>query len=347
MAYNITLTNSTPLVTISDGTEDTTHTNLTLVGRNYAGYGTALNENFVKLLENFSNSTAPTTPLIGQLWWDSTNGVLKAWQGTSWKALASSITTSSIPASAQLGDLWFNPVSGSFSGYNGTTWITIGPSTPVGAAVTSIGANVAVDTLSGTHIVGNITVNNKLSGIFSTESAAFTLLNSVSGLTVINPGLNVAGTVAATANVQATNVFATANVQAGNVTATNFVNAASITTTTASFGNVVQGNLTVTGATALSGTSTAPTPTNGDNSTKIATTAFVTTTVNTIVAASVGTLGNMSTQVANAVAIVGGTITGTTINTYTVGSNATGTKTVSTSAPSGGSNGDIWYQVAS
>jgi hypothetical protein len=53
----------------------------------------------------------------------------------------------------------------------------------------------------------------------------------------------------------------------------------------------------------------------------------------------------MSSQNANAVAITGGTITGTTINTFTVGSNATGTKTISTSTPTGGSDGDIWYQV--
>ena len=54
----------------------------------------------------------------------------------------------------------------------------------------------------------------------------------------------------------------------------------------------------------------------------------------------------MSTQNASAVAITGGTITGTTVNTVTVGSNASGTKTISTSSPTGGSDGDIWYQVS-
>ena len=50
-------------------------------------------------------------------------------------------------------------------------------------------------------------------------------------------------------------------------------------------------------------------------------------------------------QNASAVAITGGTITGTTINTITVGSNASGTRTVSASSPTGGSDGDIWYQI--
>ena len=99
---------------------------------------------------------------------------------------------------------------------------------------------------------------------------------------------------------------------------------------------VVGGNLSVTGTTTLVGTAVAPTPSSSDNSTKIATTAFV--------QAKVGTLGTMSTQNATAVAITGGTITGTTINGNVVGTNSVGAKTLSTSAPAGGSNGDIWYR---
>jgi hypothetical protein len=99
---------------------------------------------------------------------------------------------------------------------------------------------------------------------------------------------------------------------------------------------VVGGNLSVTGTTTLVGTAVAPTPSSSDNSTKIATTAFV--------QAKVGTLGTMSTQNATAVAITGGTITGTTINGNVVGSNSVGARTLSTSAPVGGSNGDIWYR---
>jgi hypothetical protein len=100
---------------------------------------------------------------------------------------------------------------------------------------------------------------------------------------------------------------------------------------------VVGGNLSVTGTTTLVGTAIAPTPTVGDNSTKIATTAFVQT--------KVGTLGTMATQNATAVAITGGTITGTTVNSVTVGTNASGAKTISASTPAGGSSGDVWYKI--
>ena len=56
-------------------------------------------------------------------------------------------------------------------------------------------------------------------------------------------------------------------------------------------------------------------------------------------------LGTMSTQNNTSVNIDGGTITGTTINGYVVGSNATNNKYISTGNPSGGADGDIWYKI--
>ncbi len=100
---------------------------------------------------------------------------------------------------------------------------------------------------------------------------------------------------------------------------------------------VVGGNFTVDGTTTLTGVPTGPTAVAGTNTTQLATTAFVQT--------KVGTVGTMAAQNSGAVNITGGTIAGTTINSITVGSNGGGTKTVSTSTPSGVSNGDIWYKV--
>lgn len=83
MAYTITLTNGTVLTTIADTTVDTS-TSLTLLGRNFAGYGGIVAEDFVHLLENFSNPTSPSAPLTGQLWYNSTTLSLEVWNGTSW-----------------------------------------------------------------------------------------------------------------------------------------------------------------------------------------------------------------------------------------------------------------------
>lgn len=82
MPYSINKTNGDLLVTVEDGTADLTTTSLALVGRNYAGYGEFLNENFIKLLENFSRSSQPPNPITGQLWYDSTNKLLKVFDGT-------------------------------------------------------------------------------------------------------------------------------------------------------------------------------------------------------------------------------------------------------------------------
>ena len=81
---------------------------------------------------------------------------------------------------------------------------------------------------------------------------------------------------------------------------------------------VVGGNLRVDGTTTLVGTAVAPTPSSSDNSTKIATTAFVQD--------KVGTLGTMASQNATAVAITGGTITG--ITDLTVADGGTGASSI-------------------
>lgn len=118
----------------------------------------------------------------------------------------------------------------------------------------------------------------------------------------------------------------------GLTTALSVAQGGTGTTTSTGTGSVV-----LSASPALTGTPTAPTATTGTNTTQIATTAFV--------QASTGALGTMSSQNANNVAITGGTITGTTINGNVVGSNSVGARTVSTSSPTGGSDGDIWYKV--
>ena len=203
MAYNITLTNGTPLLTLQDGTEDSTTTSLNLIGRNYTGFGLFFNENFVHLLEHFSSATAPINPLVGQLWWDSTNKHLSVWQGTNWKVISSSQTGATSPPNPIVGDFWWNPSQTQFYVYSGTSWIPIGPYTAnVAPATSSLAQFNVVDNTSTTHYVGNVTVNNKFTGVFSSDSVAFTPASPalVGGLATIYPGLNLPGAVAA-ANV--------------------------------------------------------------------------------------------------------------------------------------------------
>ena len=82
------------MVTLADGTIDTSTTDLTLIGKGYAGFGEKLNENLVKLLENFNNTTAPNNKIQGQLWFDQANKRLNVYDGTKFKPVGSSTNSS-------------------------------------------------------------------------------------------------------------------------------------------------------------------------------------------------------------------------------------------------------------
>ena len=79
MAYNINKTDGTILTTVPDGQVDSFSSDLTLIGKNFSGFGESLNENLVRLLENFANSTSPSRPIRGQMWFDTTENKLKVY----------------------------------------------------------------------------------------------------------------------------------------------------------------------------------------------------------------------------------------------------------------------------
>ena len=97
MSYQLNKTDGTILTDLIDGQIDTTSTNLVLIGRNYTGYGEYFNENFIKLLENFSNTASPSNPLTGQTWWDTGDQRLKVYDGAQWKASGGPFVQSTRP----------------------------------------------------------------------------------------------------------------------------------------------------------------------------------------------------------------------------------------------------------
>ena len=80
MSYKLNKTDGTILTDLVDGTVDNTSSDLTLIGRNYSGFGEFLNENFIKLLENFSSADEPSNPIRGQLWYDTSENKLKIYK---------------------------------------------------------------------------------------------------------------------------------------------------------------------------------------------------------------------------------------------------------------------------
>lgn len=201
MSYNITLSNGNKLTTVSDGTTDTTSTSLTLIGKNFAGYGQFLNENFVNLLENFSNPVSPTTPIEGQLWWDSKS--LKVWTGIQWKNVSSTTTSAVAPTGVNSGDLWWDTANQQLKAWSALTdsWVVIGPAYSSSQGLTGAVAAVVYDSPNNNkHIVIEFYVAGHILAILSGEpndpSAAlqYTLASPIDGFTVISPGLNLSPT---------------------------------------------------------------------------------------------------------------------------------------------------------
>jgi len=187
MAYTVNKTDGTILATVADGTIDTT-TDLTLIGKNYAGYGEFFNENLVKLLENFSNTSAPASPVAGQMWWDKTNNLLKVYNGTTFKTVSSSTASASTPSSGVTGDLWWDTTNGQLKVYNGSTWTTVGPSFTSGTGTSGAIVETVTDTGATDHVVVKLYTNNVLVATISKDTT-FTPQSAISGFATVKPGI--------------------------------------------------------------------------------------------------------------------------------------------------------------
>jgi len=129
MAYILNKTNGSVVATVQDASLDST-TDLTFLGRNYAGYGEIQNENFLKLLENFNNSSPPTKPIEGQIWYDSLSNRLNIYDGFNWKSVSNLDVSPTDPLDTKTyssGDLWFNNNSEQLYVFNGTNFVLVGP----------------------------------------------------------------------------------------------------------------------------------------------------------------------------------------------------------------------------
>jgi hypothetical protein len=233
MSYTITKTSGAN-ITVNDGTIDNT-TDLTLIGKNYPGYGALLNQNFVRLLENFSYSTAPSKKITGQLWFDSTNKALNVWDGSNWKGLQGVSSSASSPSGPVAGDLWWDTTNTLLKAYDSLTsaWVTIGPSGGSALLGTNGASAVSVtDTLAASHVIVRFYVNSSIVAIFSKDSE-FTPASTITGFPVIRPGLNLASTAA----ISGISMNGSANnaTYFGNLSTTDFIRANANATTSGTF----------------------------------------------------------------------------------------------------------------
>lgn len=183
MAYTILKSDGTLLTTIADGQINTTSTSLELPGRNYAGYGQALDTNFVHQLENFADSTPPANPLRGQLWYDTNTNTLRVCPtdgqtvASEWLTLASTSSTGTTTFGSVV-------ITGNVSANNATITNTL--------TVTDINA-VGVS-VSGIANIATANIGNTFTTVIST--GANTNPGSITGTWTLSPGSTLQATYA-------------------------------------------------------------------------------------------------------------------------------------------------------
>jgi len=217
MAYQINKTDGTIVATVADGQVDIVSTDLTLIGKNYSGYGEHFNENFVKLLENFAGTAEPDRPIRGQIWFDATELKLKVYSGNAFLPVSSATISSTQPTTLGVGDLWFNDVDRQLYFYDGDQTILLGPSYSEAQGTSGLVVDSILDSLNQTRVITYLYNSGVLLGIFSKDS--FTPKNAIDGFTGdIIPGFN-AGTLSGIKF----NVTCTNSEKLGNVDAITYV----------------------------------------------------------------------------------------------------------------------------
>jgi microcystin-dependent protein len=206
MTYNIfhTSTPSSNGIPIPDNTLVADQSSLSFIGKNAPGYGSAVNTNFLHLLENFANGTRPAHPTQGQLWYDTSVNQLKInVDGTdtagSWQAAGSVRKDAVKPVSSFAGDLWIDNVHQQLYLYSGSAWVLVGPEFSSGA---DSGPKVLTipDATNINHTIINFLVAGLSVAIIATE--AFTPKTAIRGFETsslkvglnINPAMTMWGT---------------------------------------------------------------------------------------------------------------------------------------------------------
>lgn len=234
MSYTINKTDGSILATVADGQIDQLSSDLTLIGKNYSGFGDALNENFVKLLENFSNTAQPTNPIRGQIWFDVAELKLKVYTGSSFQPVSSATIASTQPLTLGVGDLWFNDIDRQLYFYDGTTTILLGPSYSTSQLLSGLQVVNLLDTNNFTRVVTYLYTNGVLLGIFSKDT--FTPKLPITGFTTgttILPGFNAGSLSGIKFNVTASN-----SDSLGNQPAASYLRR--------DIDNIINGQLTIT-----------------------------------------------------------------------------------------------------
>lgn len=206
MATNIFNYNGSLLTTVQDGTISTTACSLALPGRAYQNYGEAVDQDMLWILQNFSNPSSPLNPVVGQLWFDSANQLLKFYSGSIWIVAGGVFLGPSPPSGTpQIGNFWYDTVNKQLHIWSGTNWDLLGP---LGSAINTDPENSAVpafslfdavrvtDSTTAIHQIWRFTVGGSTVAILSKDSV-FVPSPTIAGFATISPGFNISTAISA------------------------------------------------------------------------------------------------------------------------------------------------------
>ncbi len=200
MSYRLNKTDGSLLVDLVDGQLDTTSSDLTLIGRNYSGFGEVLNENFIQLLENFANASAPINPIRGQLWFDTAENRLKVYNGSAFTSSGGTTVAENQP-NMVAGDLWIDSTKSQLYFFDGVRLQLVGPEYSTAQGTSGHQVASVLDTQNITQTVVKMFVGGNLVGVHS--NATFTPVSTAriqELVTTANPtgslvkGFNAVGT---------------------------------------------------------------------------------------------------------------------------------------------------------
>jgi len=224
MSYKLNKTDGSLLTDLVDGQLDTTSTDLSLIGRNYTGFGEVLNENFIKVLESFSNTTAPAHPITGQLWYDTSENKLKVYNGSEFVA-GGGVTVSATQPNMVSGDLWIDSSKQQLYFFDGTVLKLVGPQYSLTQGQSGFDVVSVLDTQNVTQTVIKFFIKGVVIGAYA--NAEFTPVPADKITELVDPNTNPNGII-----YRGFNVVSTDFKYRGRVTeAENLTNAAGVART--------------------------------------------------------------------------------------------------------------------
>lgn len=247
MAYVINKYNGEQLIVLEDGTIDTS-TSINFVGRNYVGYGEAQNENFLYLLENFANSRPPNRPLLGQIWFNTTDTAAYLYNGNTWSPVGAAIISDTEPEGRVAGTLWLDSSLGQMKVYSGSAWIVVGPEAVQGFGSTKARSGLLYDNLGNPKPVIFLEINDVIIGICTGETFTVQAQYIPTGFTSeLIAGINLSANVKFTGQLNGTASSATKLATARNINGVGFDGTENITVKASTTNRLLRGTY-LTGA---------------------------------------------------------------------------------------------------